>query len=46
MIDLLERLNVRPEERRVAIYVFFGFFIVLNDCGHGGLLRAKPSGLS
>ena len=30
MIELLERLNVRAEERRVAICIFFGFFIVLN----------------
>ena len=30
MIELLERLNVRAEERRVAICVFFGFFVVLN----------------
>ncbi|MDP7011453.1 MAG: hypothetical protein QF685_08740 [Verrucomicrobiota bacterium] len=30
MIEFLERLNVRAEERRVAICVFFGFFIVLN----------------
>ena len=27
---MLERLNVRAEERRVAICIFFGFFIVLN----------------
>jgi hypothetical protein len=30
VIELLERLNVRAEERRVAICIFFGFFIVLN----------------
>ena len=30
MIELLERLNVRAEERRVAICIFFGFFLVLN----------------
>lgn len=30
MIELLERLNVRPEERRVAICIFFGVFIVIN----------------
>lgn len=30
MIELLERLNVRAEERRVAICIFFGFFIMLN----------------
>ncbi|MBL68448.1 MAG: hypothetical protein CMO74_08370 [Verrucomicrobiales bacterium] len=30
MIDLFDRLNVRPEERRVAIYVFFIFFIAIN----------------
>ena len=30
MIELLERLNVRAEERRVAICIFFGFFIFLN----------------
>tara|TARA_Y100000588_G_C14052642_1_gene837940 strand:+ start:292 stop:894 length:603 start_codon:yes stop_codon:yes gene_type:complete len=30
MIELLERLNVRAEERRVAICIFFGFFIALN----------------
>jgi len=30
VIELLDRLNVRAEERRVAICIFFGFFIVLN----------------
>jgi len=30
VIELLERLNVRAEERRVAICIFFGFFLVLN----------------
>jgi hypothetical protein len=30
VIELLERLNVRAEERRVAICIFFGFFLMLN----------------